>query len=171
MPKFNSRLGGRILLVDNTFADSRAPKRYGLLSCLAGMLCVAVSFFWLPLYTRPAAVGGGTITGWEFALEVVNNMLAQGTTPGFILPISLAFLPLIAALLLGMLAVARVVSPRPVLVRLFLVFYLLGVAQFLVFAYGAMFGLALRLGYFGGILGYMLLLAGDVALRRAAARR
>jgi hypothetical protein len=51
------------------------------------MLCVAVSFFSLPLYSPPAAVGGGTVTGWEFAVEVVNNMVAQGNTLGFILPI------------------------------------------------------------------------------------
>jgi hypothetical protein len=135
------------------------------------MLCVTVSFFWLPLYSPPAAVGGGTITGWEFALGTVNSMLAQGTTPGFILPISLAFLPLIAALLLGILAVTRVVSPRPVLAKLFLVVCALGFVPFLVFAYFSTFGLVLRLGYFGGILGYMLFLAGDLTLRRAAARR
>jgi hypothetical protein len=83
----------------------------------------------------------------------------------------LAFLPLIAALILGMLAVARVVSLRPVLVSLFLVVYALGSVPMLLFVYFAALGLALGPGYIGDILGYLLFLVGDPALRHAAARQ
>ncbi len=142
----------------------------GLLSCLLGTLCVIVSYFWLPLYSRPAGFGGGTQTGWEFARETVNNMLAQGNTIGFILPISLAFLPVVSPPILGMLVVACVVTPRPILATLFLVGYVLGSVSLLVFLFAATFGDVLRLGYFGEIVGYALLLAGDLALRRAASQ-
>jgi hypothetical protein len=162
----------RTLLVDGILAALRSPKGVGLLSCLVGMLCVIVSFIWLPAYTAPASDGGGsTQTAWEFAWEVVHSMLIEGMSPGFILWISLAFLPLVAAPVLGMLAIARAVTARPLLAKLFLVVYVLGSAPLLltiVLKYG--FGFALGLGSFGCILGYMLLLAGDLALRRAAAQ-
>jgi hypothetical protein len=162
----------RTALVDGILAALRSPKDVGLLSCLVGMLCVIVSFIWLPVYTSPAWDGGGvTQTAWESAWEVVHNMLAQHNTLGFILPISVAFLPLTAAPVLGMLAIARAVTARPLLAKLFLVVYVLGSAPLLitvVLEYG--FGFVLGLGSFGCILGYLLFLVGDLALRRASAQ-
>jgi len=149
----------------------RSLKGVGLLSCLVGMLCVIVSFFWLPLYVRLTDIGGGdTLTGWEFAMEGVKNMMAQGVTPGFLLGISLPFLPVIAAVILGILAIARVVTLHPVLAALFLVVYVFGsLLLLLFFVFLGPFGL-LRLGFFGGVLGYALFLVGDLAFRRAAAQ-
>jgi hypothetical protein len=156
--------------VDGILTALRSPKSVCLLSRLVGIFCIIASFFWLPLYASPADVGGNdTLTGWGFSQEMVKNMLAQHNTIGFILPISLTFLPVVAALILGILAIVRVVTLSPVLAKFFVGVYVLGSMPLLLLLIVVGPHGLLRLGYFGGILGYVLFLAGDLALRRAAA--
>lgn len=148
--------------MNTVITPARSPARRGLLLCILGLFCVTGSFFLLPLYAILAGFGGGTPTAWEFAMEGINNMLAQGITPGFLLGVSLPFIPLVAAFAMSLLGLAVFLTAKPLFLRLFMGAWVLGSIPIIL--WGALL-IFLRVGYLGGVVGFGLFMAGYLSLR------
>lgn len=141
----------------------RTPRFLGLLICLLGVACVIISYFVFPLYVN--LDGSAEFSGWEWVSGQINNMLIQGVTFTFLFGISWTLLPLVAAVLVGILGIARSIFALPILATLYLILCLLGSIVLGLTLLAVVYGL--RLGALGEAAGYVLCFWGDHLMRDA----
>ncbi len=139
------------------------PRLLGLLICLLGVASVVTSYAELPLYAH--LEGGDTVTGWQWTSETITTMQILGVTPSSIFGISWALLPLVAAVFMGLLGIARFAFAKPFLAPLYLIVWLLGSFVLGVTILFVIYGL--RVGALGEAVGYALCFAADRVWRSA----
>lgn len=136
----------------------------GLLLCLVGVATIVACYFDLPLYAPLFSIY--PITGWEWVSELITNMGIQGMSPGFIFGATWALIPLVAAVAVGSLGIARVAFAKPLLAPLYQIICLLGgfalALTLFIVTYGAS---GPRLGALGEAAGYALCFWGDHLMR------
>ena len=140
---------------------SRPLRIPALLLCLLGVASVILSYFYLPLYASPISIYA--ISGWEWVSEFITNMGILGVSPSLLFGIGWALTPLVAAVVVGALGIARFATARPILALLYLIVCLLGGIVLGLTFFMVIFGL--RLGALGEAAGYALCFWADYLWR------